>query len=65
MARVLWLLMMIIWLAGLVFGAWWVWPHFQRMALTRDLVVSVIWLVGGAVAWIAAFNLGRQRYRRR
>jgi hypothetical protein len=57
--------MMLVWLGGLLFGAWWVWPHFERMALTRDLIVSVIWLVAGAVAWLAALSLGRRRYWRR
>lgn len=57
--------MMLVWLAGLILGLWWVWPHFERMALTADLVLAVVWLVGGAVAWVAALNFGLERYWRR
>jgi hypothetical protein len=42
-----------------------VWPHFERAELTRDLVLAVLWLVGGAVAWIVALNAGRAWFRRR
>ena len=28
-------------------------------------VISVLWLVGGAVAWIVALNAGRDWFRRR
>ena len=61
----LWILMMTVWLGGLLFGLWWVWPHFERLALTPDLVAAFFWLVTGTVAWIVALNLGRQRYWRR
>jgi hypothetical protein len=56
---------MAVWLGALVFGLWWVWPHFERAELTRDLVLAVLWLVGGAVAWIVALNAGRAWFRRR
>jgi hypothetical protein len=53
------------WLGALLLGLWWVWPHFERGRLTGDLVLSVLWLVGGAVAWIVALNAGRDWFRRR
>jgi hypothetical protein len=56
---------MVLWLAGLLYGLWWVWPHFERMALTAELLVSFFWLLTGAVAWLVALNFGRQRYWRR
>ena len=65
MAAVLWVVLMLVWLGGLLSGLWWVWPLFERMALTNDLVVAVIWLIVGAMAWIVALNFGLQRYWRR
>jgi hypothetical protein len=62
---VIWVSLMAIWLAALVYGAWWVWPHLERMKLTADLVISLAWLVIGAAAWLVALNLGIQRYWRR
>jgi hypothetical protein len=62
MMAFVWLVMMLVWLAGMLFGLWWVWPHFERMALTAELFVAVFWLVTGAVAWIVVLNFGRQRY---
>jgi len=35
------------------------------MALTADLVFSVVWLVVGGAAWLVALNMGRQRSWRR
>ena len=58
----IWLLMMLLWLGGLLFGLWWVWPHFERMAPTAELFVSLFWLITGSVAWLVALNVGRQRY---
>ena len=57
--------MMLVWMGGLAFGLWWVWPHIQRLALTTDLVFSLVWLVIGAAAWLVALNLGYQRFLRR
>jgi hypothetical protein len=37
---ILWALMMLVWLAGLLYGLWWVWPHFERMTLSADLVMA-------------------------
>jgi hypothetical protein len=34
------------------------------MALTADLVLSLIWLVIGTAAWLVALNLGYQRFWR-
>jgi hypothetical protein len=56
---------MAVWLGALLLGLWWVWPHFERGALTGDLVLSILWLVGGAVAWIVALNAGRAWFRDR
>ena len=65
MRALLWVLMMLVWLAGLVFAVWWVWPRFEQPRLDAELVMIVIWLATGIVAWLVAFNLGRQRYWRR
>jgi hypothetical protein len=65
MIAAIWLLMMLIWLAALLFGLWWIWPHFQRMALTAEFLIGLVWLIIGAAAWIFALNLGLQRYWRR
>jgi hypothetical protein len=65
MMALLWLLLMLIWLGGLLFGLWWIWPHVERGALTTDLIAALVWLSAGAVAWVAALSLGRQRYWRR
>ena len=62
---IVWSLMMVVWLGFLAFGAWWVWPHFERMAFTSELVMSAFWLSTGLLAWLVAFNLGRARYWRR
>lgn len=62
MMAALWLLMMAVWLAALGFGLWWTWPHFARLALTGELVFSLVWLVIGAAAWVVALNLGIRRY---
>jgi len=39
-----------------------VWPHFERMTLSADLVMGAVWLIIGTAAWIVALNLGLQRY---
>lgn len=61
----LWVAMMVIWLGALGFGLWWVWPHIESMALTAELVTSLVWLIIGVAGWLIALNLGLQRYRRR
>jgi hypothetical protein len=65
MMQILWLSMMLLWLGGLLFGLWWIWPHVERGAITGDLVVSILWLTTGTLAWLLALNMGRQRYWRR
>ena len=65
MKAFLWVLMMLVWLGGLLFGLWWVWPRFEQLRLDAELVMIVIWLTSGTVAWLVALNLGRQRYWRR
>ena len=47
MGAILWVLMMLVWLAGLLYGLWWVWPLFERMTLTADLVMAAVWLIVG------------------
>lgn len=65
MRAYLWLVMMLIWLGGLLFGLWWVWPHIEAMELTADLVMALAWLIAGGAAWLLALNLGFQHYWRR
>ncbi len=65
MKAVVWSLMMLVWLAGLIFGLWWVWPHFARLTLTGEAVMAALWLVMGLGAWLLALNLGLKRYWRR
>jgi hypothetical protein len=61
----IWVSLMAIWLAALVYGAWGIWPQLERMKLTADLAISLAWLLIGAAAWLVALNLGIQRYWRR
>ncbi|MGH2393150.1 MAG: hypothetical protein ACRDGH_06580, partial [Candidatus Limnocylindria bacterium] len=61
----LWAVMMFVWMCGLISGLWWVWPHIQRLELTGDLVVGLMWLIIGSAAWVIALNFGIQRYWRR
>ena len=65
MMQLIWMLMMLLWLGGLLFGLWWVWPNFERGAITGDVVVSVLWLTTGTLAWLLALNMGRHKYWRR
>jgi hypothetical protein len=65
MMAVIWHVMMLIWLAAWLFAIWWIWPRIERMELSGELAVALLWLLIGALAWIAAFNMGRQRYWRR
>lgn len=64
MLATLWALMMLVWMGGLVLGLWWVWPHIRAMALTPDLVFSLVWLSTGTTAWFVALNLGYRRFWR-
>lgn len=61
---ILWHVLMLIWLGGLISGVWWIWPNFSKPAVSTDLIAGVLWLAIGAVAWVIAFNYGRQRYWR-
>ncbi len=65
MRALLWAVMMLVWMGGLISGLWWVGPHIQRLALTADLVVGLMWLIIGSAAWVVALNFGIQRYWRR
>lgn len=62
---IVWHILMLVWLAGLVFGLWWIWPNFERPALSSELLGSVLWLLGGIVCWLFALRFGLQRYWRR
>jgi hypothetical protein len=64
MKAAVWSIMMIVWLAGLVSGLLWIWPLVQRMELTGDLVIGLMWLIIGTAAWIVALNFGIQRFWR-
>jgi hypothetical protein len=63
--KTLWVGLMAIWLVALVHGAWLVWPNIERTGLTADLIMSLVWLVIGAAAWLVALNFGIRRYWRR
>jgi len=47
---------------GLIFAVWWVWPRFQALTFSAELVMIVLWLITGTAAWLVALNLGRQRF---
>jgi len=53
---------MLVWLVFLVRGVWWIWPAIGAMEYSQDLVAGVLWLGMGTLAWVLAFNYGRQRY---
>ena len=58
----LWSGLMLVWLAFLLRGVWWIWPAIARMELSEDLVAGLLWLILGALAWVLAFGYGRRRY---
>lgn len=62
MKAYLWILMMVLWVVGLFAGLWWYWPLFAAMQLTSDSVAALFYLLMGTIAWLVAFNLGRERY---
>jgi hypothetical protein len=53
---------MLVWLGFLIRGVWWIWPAIEKMEPTQDLLAGVLWLLMGTLAWILAFNYGRQCY---
>ena len=57
-----WVVMMAVWLGAMLFGLWWVWPHFEKMQLTVELGAALFWLTTGAAAWIVALRLGMARF---
>jgi hypothetical protein len=59
---VLWALMMLLWLAGLLYGLWQAFPLLARMQVDGELLATLAWLVMGAAAWLLALNLGIRRY---
>lgn len=65
MRALIWIGLMLVWLAALLFGVWWFWPLFKRMALTADLFAAALYLTIGAVTWLVALKLGIERYWRR
>jgi hypothetical protein len=58
----LWAGLMLVWLAFLIRGVWWIWPAIEGRELTQDLVAGLLWLILGTLAWVLAFNYGRRRY---
>ena len=60
----LWAAMMLAWLAGLVLGVVWVWPHLSSLVVTLDFVSALVWLATGTSAWLVALNLGYRRFWR-
>ncbi len=63
MMAVIWHLMMLVWLVAWLFGLWWIWPRIERLEVSGELAVALLWLLIGALAWIVAFNMGRQAVR--
>jgi hypothetical protein len=61
---VLWHVLMLIWLALLIRGVWWMWPTFVRLELNEDLVTGSLWLIVGGLLWVLALLYGRQHYWR-
>ena len=61
---IVWHALMLVWLVFLVRGVWWIWPAIGAMEYSQDLVAGVLWLGMGTLAWVLAFNYGRQRYWR-
>jgi hypothetical protein len=47
----LWSGLVLMWLAFLLRGVWWIWPAIARMELTEDLVAGLLWRIPGALAW--------------
>jgi hypothetical protein len=54
--------MMLVWLGAMLYGLWWVWPHFEKMELTAELGAALFWLATGATAWIVALRMGLARF---
>ena len=59
---IVWHGLMLVWLAFLIRGVWWIWPNIEKMEFTQDLLAGLLWLCMGTLAWLLAFNYGRQRY---
>jgi hypothetical protein len=57
-----WVTMMLVWLGAMLYGLWWVWPHFEKMELTAELGAALFWLATGATAWIVALRMGLARF---
>jgi hypothetical protein len=61
---IVWHSLMLVWLAFLIRGVWWIWPAVESMQFSQDLLAGVLWLCMGTLAWLLAFNYGRRRYWR-
>jgi hypothetical protein len=57
-----WQGLMLVWLAFLIRGVWWMWPTFQKMEFSQDLIAGSLWLTMGAALWLLAFAYGRGHY---
>lgn len=62
MLAYVWVTMMLVWLGAMLYGLWWVWPHFEKMELTAELGAALFWLATGATAWIVALRMGLARF---
>ena len=62
MLAYVWVTMMLVWLGAMLYGLWWVWPHFEKMELTTELGAALFWLATGATAWIVALRMGLARF---
>jgi hypothetical protein len=65
MAATVWIVMMLLWMAGLLYGLWHASPQLARMEVDGELLATLAWLVMGLAAWLLALNLGIRRYWRR
>jgi hypothetical protein len=59
---IVWHGLMLVWLGFLIRGVWWIWPAIEAMEFSQDLLAGALWLTMGTLAWVLAFNYGRQRY---
>jgi hypothetical protein len=61
---VLWHMLMLVWLALLIRGGWWMWPAFEKLEFSQDAITGLLWLAMGSLLWLLAFLYGRERYWR-
>jgi hypothetical protein len=59
---IVWHVLMLLWLAALTFGVWWMWPTFAKLNVNADFVSGALWLALGVLAWLVALSHGRAKY---